>query len=907
MTVDRGGGGGAGGSPFDMEVDQGPDAAVACDPACAGNQICEAGACAENPGGCGDDVDCIGASRICVESACADGCAVPDDCAQDAAGPLCVAGRCGQCRGDDDCPGASTCRDRACVPPDRCTSSLECGGAFVCDDGECTGGFSCNVEDFACPDGYDCGDDGQCRPLAGGQNCESSDQCPVGEVCRASRPRYCGACQTDEDCPGAQTCEAGAQGNRCADAAECAGDDDCVGNRICEAGTCTQPSCNDDDFAGNGTQETAAPLPGDQVYRGLVSCETDWFQVNLPANTVATIVMRQRDREADLTLVAFASNGTELGRSATNRLTEAVVVGPFGSERPVLIEVFQVDALAVAAYDLEISFAERGSFCPDDPFEAGAGDDTEASARYVRGPNDVAFAPVAGRACPGDADWVCFDLQNRERVTISAQVNGGGALLGELFRDGESLAEGRWTSDEREDIANIQGARGTYCLRLSAEGDAVGYSLELQAVSPEVLTLCRSAEPVRLSADGTGTDNGQLEDTDVMSPSCAAARADGGEAVYTVDVAAPSLLVARATGLGRGTLGDPVISLRGSCESANSELACSTGVREPADPGLASPNPAELRAAVEPGTYTLVVDGFAAGDRPDFRLDVEARRLAARPGNDGCDEPRALDFDAAGSARVSVNLDQARDDVAGCLGAGAPDATFLLSLDRPSRVRVDAAAQGDTFAVGAYLVARCGDAVAPVACGFGFDQEVPAGDWILVVDGADANSRGRVEVSVQRDVFAPAPANDTCGGAEPLRAGVTIEADTRGAADDYGLVAGNRCTGFDSRGGDLAYALDLQAGERVFVQAEPIGGWDLSLYVVTDCGQLDPTCVSGHDGALTESVVFTPRAGGRHFVVVDGSNGEAGAFRLRYGPAACGRDADCPNGGRCGPDFTCLP
>ncbi|MEZ4465412.1 MAG: hypothetical protein R3F43_13280 [bacterium] len=126
-----------------------------------------------------------------------------------------------------------------------------------------------------------------------------------------------------------------------------------LGNRLCEAGQCTQPQCNDDDFEGNGSLETAARLPGDQVYRGLVSCETDWFSVELAANTVATIVLRQRDRQADLTLVAFASNGVELGRSAHQPPHRGVVVGPFGSDRPVIIEVFQVDALAVATYDLE--------------------------------------------------------------------------------------------------------------------------------------------------------------------------------------------------------------------------------------------------------------------------------------------------------------------------------------------------------------------------------------------------------------------------------------------------------------------------------------------------------------------------------------------------------------------------
>lgn len=902
-TSDVGGMGGMGGTPVvDMAVDADlRDIAVPCEPACEGNQVCSNGTCTESPDGCATDVDCLGDSRICEGAACVDGCAEAADCAEDPAGPLCIEGRCGQCAADADCFDGLRCVERICTLEGDCTSSRQCGAGQVCVEGDCAAAFSCADPAFPCPDQTVCGDDGECRPLAGAAICEDSGQCALGEVCRTSRPRFCAPCALDEDCAGAQTCDSG----RCAEPVECTGEDDCLGNRVCEAGACAQPVCEDDDFAPNGTPDAAASLPGDQTYRGLVSCGTDWFTIELPANTVGTLLLRQRDRNADLTLAAYTSTGVELARSSSNRLNEAVVVGPFAGARPVLVEISQIDALAQASYDLEVTFAERGAACAEDAFEVGGGDDTPDAARRVRGPASEAFDPVSGRACPGDEDWICFELQARERLTISAQVSGPGILVGEVIFDEEVLAEGRWQSgEEPENITNVQGARGTYCLRLVAEDDQVSYVLDMQAVSPEVTALCRVPDVIRLNGEGTGTDEGRVDDEDdLLSPSCATTRANGGEVVYTVEVVAPSLLVARVTGLGRGTLGDPVISLRGTCESANSELACATGFRDPTDPTLPRTNPAELRVPVEAGTYTLVVDGVDVGNRADFRLDVEARRLALEPANDSCEEAIDLPLANDGTGRVAVNLDQAADDVDSCLGPGGPDAVWRLNLPTAARVRVAAAATGEAFSVGAFLTARCGDMM-PAACGYGFDQVVPAGEWFLVVDGADANSRGRVEVDVVVEAFADNIANDLCDGAVALRPGQAVAGDTRGAADDYSLVAQNRCTGYDSRGGDVAYVVDLQANQRVFVEAVPTGGWDLSLYVLTDCDRLD-SCVTGRDGALTEAVVFTPRAAGQHFIIVDGSNGEGGPFTLRYGPAECARDADCGQR-RCGPDFTCI-
>jgi hypothetical protein len=434
----------------------------------------------------------------------------------------------------------------------------------------------------------------------------------------------------------------------------------------------------------------------------------------------------------------------------------------------------------------------------------------------------------------------------------------------------------------------------------------VGYTPRLQAVSPGVVELCRDAEPVGLDGDNMLVETGRLndDDEDFASPSCAVDRADSGESAFNINIPSSSLLVARLRGTAQGSLGDPVLSLRSDCESAETELACATGWYDPGAPALIEPNPAELRVPVQAGDYTIILDGIGPGNRPDYELEVSTRRLAARPDNDACADAEPVNLGDNGRARLLVNLDQARDDVSGCLGRGAPDVVYSLTLDAPARVRADVAAQGNEFAVGAYLVQRCGDPM-PTACGYGFDEQVPAGEWLLVVDGASANSRGRVEVDLLVEAFDENPANDTCDAAIALQPGAVVEGDTRGAGDDVSLAANNRCTGYDSRGGDLAYVADLQAGQRYFVQAVPEGGWDLSLIVAEDCDRADDTCVAGSDGALTESVVFTAAVGGDHFIVVDGSAGEGGPFSLRYGPAECGRNEDC-DPGRCGPDFTCV-
>ncbi|MCA9543886.1 MAG: hypothetical protein KC613_05830, partial [Myxococcales bacterium] len=878
--------GGAGGVGGGMPCD--------CGPGCAEAECVEASPCAADDG--------CRAGRICEGEACVDGCADDAACAATPGTPFCVDGRCGNCATDEDCFGAAVCNAlKVCEAPEQCEATRECLGD-VCDaqTSDCQPAFDCARD--GCPGEMICGASGQCRPNLEGP-CRNDDECAFGDVCvDVGRENRCTACVADTDCPGRQVCQPGPGGSQCVEPASCELDEDCIGGRRCEGGQCAAPQCVGDVFDGNDGPATAQRMQGDLVYRALNSCGDDWYVMAVPANTVATITLRQRDRGVDLDLILASADGRVLERASTGMPVEALVVSPSANERDVVFAVVQNGPASVGGYDLEIGFGGAGDACLDDAFEAGGGDDDISTSRFVRSPSDAGFGgAVTGRICAGDDDWLCFAMQARETFTATGEAVGGATLTAELVSaadPGEIIATGAWGGEQAMDL-NEALAVGTYCLRLSAATGSAAYSLNLNAFTSAVSRVCSDATPLIGLGDVDGSADGELprEAENSMSPLCGAGLANGGENAFTIEVDGPRLLTARVTGLGSGSLGDPVLSLRGDCKVAASELGCSTSWVDPDDPFLPRTNPTQLRVPLpEAGVYTLLVDGIDVGRDPTYRLEAEITGLAAPPANDTCDGAQAVEL-RAGSTELAVNLDQASDDFLGCFGSGGPDAVYAVSLPADSRVTVRAFSQPAGFAVGAYLTSRCGG-VGPIACGLGFDEVIPAGDYFLVVDGVDSNARGRAVLDVTVDPVGPVPANDTCDAAQAVQgASGSVQGDTRAAADDYQLPDNNRCTGHDSRGGDVAFTVPVTGGQRTFIQAVPEAGWDLSLYVVADCDRPLDDC-RGSDGALAEAVVYTPAADGTALVVVDGSAGESGRFTLNWGPAECEADGEC-DAGRC--------
>jgi|GEM_PF-1557943 len=896
------------------------------------------------PATCARDEECF-AGRICATGACAAAeCQTSEGCPAER--PSCFGpegdepgqrrGRCGSCATDVDCYGAATCvpfegaasadgeaAGGLCALEGACEGTLECPpasrlvvrgdalGAATSDGGQvsqvcvdrrdtnrdpvCDAAFDCREGD-ECPEGLSCLPSGQCGAAPLGAGCEERAQCGFGDVCR--RDGVCGPCDVDSECARNQVCAAG----RCAEVpGACTGDGECLDGRRCVLGECAAPECAEDALGAHPTLAEALDVDGDRVYRGLVSCVDDFFRFTLPPGTSALVAVRQRDRGANLGVQVLDAEGREVGRGVGPAPVEGVRVLESAAPRALFVRVFQEGPRSTAEYDLELHFAEAGEgVCFDDPFELSGGDDAAETARLVRASAASPFPDVVrGQICPGDLDVLCFEMGRNERLTVKGRVEVGDALITGALLDPQGGevegARGQWAPDlNAVDIDLTVQQRGRYCLRLSSDASdprRLGqgrYALELNAVSPALAGLCGAAERLTLEQQRGGA-LGELQGDDVLRASCAP-DSDSPERAYSVDATAPSLLVARVSGVSAGTLGAPVLSLRAQCDQSSSELACSARSFDVNNPFITPPNPAVLRAPLNPpvdpvtgvaaGRYTLLVDGVVAGERPSFQVDVELRPLAPPPVNDTCERVEALAF-VGGVAVVEASLDQAGADVATC-GEGGPDVVYSFTLAERSFVTIQAASKPAEFPVVVSLSDRCGGA--PVACGFGAEVLLEAGEHHVTLAGVDTHSRGLAELQVSARPAARAPANEVCASAQALAgASGVAQGDTSGARDDYAMSRQNVCTRDNTTGPDVVFSLPVSAGVPVTLTLEPAEGWDAALYLLTACeGSVESSCVAGQDGALTETLRYTPTQTGALYVVVDGASGESGPFSLRW-------------------------
>ncbi|MBX3396098.1 MAG: hypothetical protein KF841_12100 [Phycisphaerae bacterium] len=148
------------------------------------------------------------------------------------------------------------------------------------------------------------------------------------------------------------------------------------------------------------------------------------------------------------------------------------------------------------------------------------------------------------------------------------------------------------------------------------------------------------------------------------------------------------------------------------------------------------------------------------------------------------------------------------------------------------------------------------------------------------------------------------PTNDTCATATPINCGDSILANLLGAGNDYGAVS-IPCTGFTANGPDLVYSLTLTSARTVTVSMVQTGAggttFDASLYVVTNCSDINGTCLAGSDlccSGVTETITwFAPP--GTYYIIADAftSAPTNPAFFLNVTCAAPG--ACCLPGGGC--------
>jgi hypothetical protein len=104
--------------------------------------------------------------------------------------------------------------------------------------------------------------------------------------------------------------------------------------------------------------------------------------------------------------------------------------------------------------------------------------------------------------------------------------------------------------------------------------------------------------------------------------------------------------------------------------------------------------------------------------------------------------------------------------------------------------------------------------------------------------------------------------------------------DTTALVNDYDVLSSVTCnTAFDSNGPDMVYQIQVDQDCDLTV-TESADTHDVVLWAVTDCADVDNTCIGSSDSGNPESFTFFASAGTDYWLIVDGWNGESGPYTL---------------------------
>src|SRR5262245_563514 len=156
--------------------------------------------------------------------------------------------------------------------------------------------------------------------------------------------------------------------------------------------------------------------------------------------------------------------------------------------------------------------------------------------------------------------------------------------------------------------------------------------------------------------------------------------------------------------------------------------------------------------------------------------------------------------------------------------------------------------------------------------------------YFIVVDSPQVSGGGPFHFSLRRGT----PANDNCASAfviEPSRLPFAASGTTFGAVNDFN--PGEPCLRTDqsASGSDVVYQFTSGDSQNYDLTVTPIGNFDLSVYIVTNCASLSGCSGADFGGnGQTETLRRNLTAGTTYFIIVDGFQGDSGDFTLTLVP-----------------------
>ncbi len=232
----------------------------------------------------------------------------------------------------------------------------------------------------------------------------------------------------------------------------------------------------------------------------------------------------------------------------------------------------------------------------------------------------------------------------------------------------------------------------------------------------------------------------------------------------------------------------------------------------------------------------------------------------------------------------------------GCALGGGADVVYRFTPTETAVYAIGVTPFINEFDMSLYVVTDCTTPFS--SCVAGINENGPgrgeslnvslaAGNtYFIVVDATTAPAgEGAYHFSFRKG----APANDGCNSPtiiEPSRLPFIVNETTVGASNDLNPQTPCLRSRQSGRGPEVVYQFTSADSQTYNITATPVGNFDVTLYITTNCTTF-ANCTSGDTtgAGLPETIFRNLAAGTTYYIVVDGNGTQAGDFNLALIPS----------------------
>jgi hypothetical protein len=232
----------------------------------------------------------------------------------------------------------------------------------------------------------------------------------------------------------------------------------------------------------------------------------------------------------------------------------------------------------------------------------------------------------------------------------------------------------------------------------------------------------------------------------------------------------------------------------------------------------------------------------------------------------------------------------------GCVQGAGADVVYSFTPSESAVYNLGVTPTGAGFDPSFYIITDCANPATSCIAGAN-NNGVGKGEFLsvnlaagthyfIVVDSPTTTSgAGAFHFSLRKG----SPANDSCATPTVIPANrlpFTTMGTTIGATNDLNPQTPCLRSRQSGSGPEVIYQFTSADTQNYFITATPIGNFDVTLYVVTNCVSASDCSSSDSGGSgVPETVRRNMVAGSTYFIVVDGFGGDAGDFVLTVQPS----------------------